>query len=261
MGGGGGGGNLGVILVRVCEPVFQNLSHSYTWPSKNGPIHTLDHPKCWPIHILPFDFLYPFLAGYYTNIIVNSCNTKRISSLEKSLNEKYVHIPGCQNNGAFHIGIQKNRVIHILFVEKRGPIIYLAALKKGAIRHAHPYYALYRKLPPPPLTREQEWQTAIPWKSCSGTCSLPIHSILQDRIERCTLCTFTFIFPEGGFPIWNLVHVLEGGEEEEEEEEEAWILNKKGRSLRYFTVKSTVPYKTLIDNPFHRVHLYYSKFM
>ena len=117
---------------------------------KNGPIHILDHPKCWPIHILPFDFLYPFFAGYYTNIIVNSCNTKRIGSLEKSLNEKYVHIPGCQKNRAFHIGIQKNGAIHILFVEKRGPIIYLTALKKGAIWHAHPYYAIYRKLPPPP---------------------------------------------------------------------------------------------------------------
>ena len=43
MGGGGGGreegswvvgGNLGVIVVRVCEPVFQNLPHSYTWPLK-----------------------------------------------------------------------------------------------------------------------------------------------------------------------------------------------------------------------------------
>ena len=43
-----------------------------------------------------------------------------------------------------------DRAIHILFVEKRGPIIYLAALKKGAIWHAHPYYAIYRKLPPPP---------------------------------------------------------------------------------------------------------------
>ena len=94
-------------------------------------------------------FLYPFFAGYYTNITVNSCNTKRISNLEKSLSEKYVHIPGCQKNGAIHIGIQKNRAIHILFVEKRGPIIYLAALKKGAIRHAHPYYAIYRKLPSP----------------------------------------------------------------------------------------------------------------
>ena len=97
----------------------------------------------------PLIFLNPFFAGYYTNITVNSCNTKRISSLKKSLSEKYVHITGCQKNGAFHIGIQKNRAIHILFVEKRGPIIYLAALKKGAIRHAHPYYAIYRKLPSP----------------------------------------------------------------------------------------------------------------
>ena len=32
--GGGGGGNLGVILVRVFEPVFRNLSQSYTWPLK-----------------------------------------------------------------------------------------------------------------------------------------------------------------------------------------------------------------------------------
>ena len=30
----GEGSNLGVILVRVCEPVFQNLPHSYTWPLK-----------------------------------------------------------------------------------------------------------------------------------------------------------------------------------------------------------------------------------
>ena len=83
-------------------------------------------------------------AGCYTNTTVNSCNTKRISSLEKPLSEKHVHIPGCQKNGPFHIGIQKNRAIHIRFVEKRGQIIYLAMLKKGAIRHAHPYYAIYR---------------------------------------------------------------------------------------------------------------------
>ena len=29
-GGGGGGCNLGLIVVRVYEPVFQNLPHSYT---------------------------------------------------------------------------------------------------------------------------------------------------------------------------------------------------------------------------------------
>ena len=49
-GGGGGGGGLGgwrgIIFVRVCEPVFQNLLHSYNWILKNGPIHILDHLKC-----------------------------------------------------------------------------------------------------------------------------------------------------------------------------------------------------------------------
>ena len=35
-GGGGGGGQVtGVIVVRVFEPVFRNLPHSYTWPLKD----------------------------------------------------------------------------------------------------------------------------------------------------------------------------------------------------------------------------------
>ena len=80
---------------------------------------------------------------------VNSLNTKRTSSLEKSLSENYVHIPGYQKSGPFHIPLKKHRVSHILFVEKRGLIIYLAGLKKGAIRNAHPFYAIYRKVPPP----------------------------------------------------------------------------------------------------------------
>ena len=131
LGGRGGWGGGGVGGVWGGGEFWYGCASQYfkTYPihipglRKNGPIHILDHPKCWPIHILPFDFLYPFFAGYYTNIILSSCNTKRISSLEKSLSEKYVHIPGCQKNGAFHIGIQKKRSIHILFVEKRGPII------------------------------------------------------------------------------------------------------------------------------------------
>ena len=152
-GGWGWGGNRGNFGTDVRASISKTYPIHMPGLRKNGPIHILDHPNCWPIHILPFDFLYPFFAGYYTNIMVNSCNTKRISSLEKSLSEKYVHIPGCQKNEAFHKGIQKNRVIRILFVGKRGPIIYLAALKKRAIRHAHRYYAINRKLPlhtPPP---------------------------------------------------------------------------------------------------------------
>ena len=138
-GGGGGSGNLGVILVRVCEPISQNLPHSYTWPSINQNVDL---------------FIYCSLTFCTHFLLVITLISQSIhvipSSLEKSLSEKYVHIPGCQKNGAFHTGIQKNRAIHILFVEKRGPIIYLAAQKKGAIQHTHPYYAINRKLPPPP---------------------------------------------------------------------------------------------------------------
>ena len=68
--------------------------------------------------------------------------------------KKYTHSPGCQKSGAFHIRIKKNRVSHIFFVEERGPIIYLAALKKGAIRHAHPYYVIYRLIPAPRPTHQ-----------------------------------------------------------------------------------------------------------
>ena len=154
--GGGWKRNLGVILVRVSEPIFQNLPHSYTWPlKKTDPFIYLIIQNADLFIYCSLSFCTHFF-GCYTNITVNSCNTKRISSLEKSLSEKYVHIPGCQKNGDFHIGIQNNRAIHILFVEKRGPIIYLAALKKGAIRHAHLYYAIYRQLTPhpPPLPPE-----------------------------------------------------------------------------------------------------------
>ena len=34
--GGGGGGNLGVILVRMCGPTFQNQPYSDTWALKIG---------------------------------------------------------------------------------------------------------------------------------------------------------------------------------------------------------------------------------
>ena len=39
------------------------------------------------------------------------------------------------------------------FLRKSGLIVYLTALKMGAIRAAHPYYVIYRELPPPPPPR------------------------------------------------------------------------------------------------------------
>ena len=44
---------------------------------------------------------------------------------------------GMSKNGTIHITLMKNWVSHILFLRKRGLIVYLAALKKGAIRHSH----------------------------------------------------------------------------------------------------------------------------
>ena len=152
-GGAGGGGVTGVILVWVSEPVFQSLLHSYTW-----------HSYTWSSKMLTYLYTalwffvvqYPFFAGCYTNITYNSCNTKRISSLEKSLWKIYDYTRMSEKWGLSLRNPEKSD-IHILFVEKRGPIIYLAVLKKGAIRHTHPYYAIYRKLlnphppaPPPP---------------------------------------------------------------------------------------------------------------
>ena len=70
----------------------------------------------------PLIFFVPIFAGCYTNITVNSCNTKRISSLEKSLSEKYVHISRMSKKwGLSH---RESR--------KTGPFIYFLLKKKGA---------------------------------------------------------------------------------------------------------------------------------
>ena len=75
---------------------------------------------------------------------------------KKSLSENIRIYRDVRKVGAFHIRIQKIRLSHILFVENRGGgvggpnHIPGSAEKKGAIRHAHPYYAIYRKSPPPP---------------------------------------------------------------------------------------------------------------
>ena len=66
------------------------------------------------------------------------------SSLEKSLSEKYVHIPGCQKMRPF---TQKSRKLgsFIYFLLKKGGQSYTWGGGGGGIRHAHSYYAVYRK--------------------------------------------------------------------------------------------------------------------
>ena len=74
-----------------------------------------------------------------------------------------MNIPGCQKNGAFHIGILKNRVMHILFVENKGANHITGSAEKRAIRHAHPYYDIYRKLPPPPPPPRPTYTQVLHW--------------------------------------------------------------------------------------------------
>ena len=65
---------------------------------------------------------------------------------------KYAHLNRDVKNGAIHIPVKKKRVSHIQFPWKKGLIVYLAVLKKGAIRAAHPYHVIYRELSPPRAT-------------------------------------------------------------------------------------------------------------
>ena len=63
-GGGGGLGNLGLIVVRVCEPVFQNLPHSYTQPlKKRTQSYTGSSEMLIYLYTALWFFLYPFIAG------------------------------------------------------------------------------------------------------------------------------------------------------------------------------------------------------
>ena len=71
--------NLGVIMVRVCEPEFRNLSYSYIWPLKiqtysytwSSEMLTCSYTALWfcfiPIHIESiFLCLYAFLQKKIT---------------------------------------------------------------------------------------------------------------------------------------------------------------------------------------------------
>ena len=65
-------------------------------------------------------FIYPFITGSKTNIAVNSLNTKRTSSPDKSLGEKiYAFTRMSDKWGLSHMN-QEKWVSHILFVEKGG---------------------------------------------------------------------------------------------------------------------------------------------
>ena len=64
--------------------------------------------------------------------------------------QKYAHLNRDVKMEPFIYQSRKNGSVIYSFLGKKGLIVYLAALKKGAIRAAHPYHVIYRELPPPP---------------------------------------------------------------------------------------------------------------
>ena len=76
--GGGGGGNLGVIMVRLCDPVFQNLPHSYTWPLKKQ-----TNSYTWSSKLLTSVFIYcPLIFCNHLFLVVRQIS-KSIHSIPR----------------------------------------------------------------------------------------------------------------------------------------------------------------------------------
>ena len=112
----------------------------YTCPLKKLPIRILDFIESWHIHILSFELIYHLICKMRKPAL---CKCENKGLIEEYLCGKYVYIHGCKKIWAIHISNPENRFIHILSFKKRWYIIYQAALKKGAIRHAHPYFVIY----------------------------------------------------------------------------------------------------------------------
>ena len=135
--GGGGGGNLRVILVRVARASFfflnlsqsyasssKKMTYSYTWLNK---MFTYSYTVLW--------FLYPLFAVCKQSLQIN------ITILVSELNiwaKIWVFSNRDVRKWDHSYTMMKNWVNYILFLRKRGLIVYLAALK----RHAHPYYVI-----------------------------------------------------------------------------------------------------------------------
>ena len=63
--------------------------------------------------------------------------------------QKYAHLNRDVKMGPFIYQSRKSGSVINSFLGKRGLIVYLAALKKGAIRATHPYHVIHREFPPP----------------------------------------------------------------------------------------------------------------
>ena len=137
----GGGGQLGVIWYGCASQFFETYPNHILGLRKKWSIHILDWTQCLHIYIYTvLWFLYTLFAVCKLGLQIN------ITILVSELNiwAKLCLVVSNRDVGKWdHSYINDEKLCHLRFLRKRGLIVYLAAQKKGAIRHAHPYYVLY----------------------------------------------------------------------------------------------------------------------
>ena len=75
-GGGGGGGNLGVILVRVCDPVFENYPNHIPGLRKN-----MTYSYTLLYTMLTYSYVHDLFANYTQNLHTNNTILFQFGSL------------------------------------------------------------------------------------------------------------------------------------------------------------------------------------
>ena len=141
----------------------RKLPHSYTW--ENYPIHT---PDLWKKRTSSNTRSSEMLIQTYTArwffyihflLVVSICEQAASKNLQvknmciyRNVRKKWVLSYTNQENlgQSYTLCWKSGCVWGGEGGGWGGVMIYLAALIKGVIRHAHPYYAIYRKLSPPP---------------------------------------------------------------------------------------------------------------
>ena len=97
--------------------------------------------------ILPSEFFY---AHTHLLLVIRQITQSNEYQDHKQPRKIYAYTGMSEKWGLSYTNQEKSgQSCTLLKKKKEANHIYLAALKKGTIRHAHPYYAIYRKLPPP----------------------------------------------------------------------------------------------------------------
>ena len=105
------------------------------------------------LFILIFVPIYCWLLDKYHSQFIDYQENKKFRKVSERKLCGYTRMS--EKWGLSHRKPEKSGHSYIFSLKKKGANLYLAALKRGAIRHAHPYYAMYRKLPPAPAPEQK----------------------------------------------------------------------------------------------------------